>query len=242
MVGVGQRVAREGVLQADGVKIDRPFTPASSDAEAVMKAVGADPAFIQLCRIQESFRARLRQVHTPAPGRTLHDICRDSYGMLLDMAESQEEVLRIQLRERDAADARVREFLREERTRWIESLARDYDRIAAAGGLRIDATLAAELMVALSMGTIAGYLEGRFPPGERDPDRRRRANEVFVDAHAKASAAIREAAGAPVGLTLAMSDDRALPGGEVLRQAANGLQTVTAQRAAVNDFFERLAA
>jgi len=62
--------------------------------------------------------------------------------------------------------------------------------------------------------TIAGYLEGRFPPGERDPDRRRRANEVFVDAHAKASAAIREATGAPVGLTLAMSDDRALPGGE----------------------------
>src|SRR5436190_10680379 len=39
--------------------IDRPFTPASSDSESVMRAVGADPAFIQLCRIQESFRARL---------------------------------------------------------------------------------------------------------------------------------------------------------------------------------------
>jgi tRNA-dihydrouridine synthase B len=35
---------------------------------------------------------------------------------------------------------------------------------------------------------------------------------------------------------------RALPGGEALRKSANGLQTVTAQRAAVNDFFERLAA
>ena len=35
---------------------------------------------------------------------------------------------------------------------------------------------------------------------------------------------------------------RELPGGETLRMAANGLQTVTAQRAAVNDFFERLAA
>ncbi len=45
--------------------IDRPFTPASSDSESVMKAVGADPAFIQLCRIQESFRARL----TPKPWR-----------------------------------------------------------------------------------------------------------------------------------------------------------------------------
>ena len=35
---------------------------------------------------------------------------------------------------------------------------------------------------------------------------------------------------------------RELPGGESLRRTANGLQTVTAQRAAVNDFFERLAA
>src|SRR5262245_5515958 len=35
---------------------------------------------------------------------------------------------------------------------------------------------------------------------------------------------------------------RELPGGETLRRAANGLQTVTAQRAAVNDFLDRMAA
>jgi tRNA-dihydrouridine synthase B len=35
---------------------------------------------------------------------------------------------------------------------------------------------------------------------------------------------------------------RALPGGEALRSAANGMLTVTAQREAVNDFFGRLAA
>jgi hypothetical protein len=44
---------------------DRPYTPASSESEAVMRAVGADLAFIQLCRIQDSFRARL----TPKPWR-----------------------------------------------------------------------------------------------------------------------------------------------------------------------------
>jgi beta-glucosidase len=59
-----------------------------------------------------------------------------------------------------------------------------------------------------------GFLTGGFPPGERDPERRRRVNDVFVDAHAKAAAAIREAAGVPVGLTLAMSDDQPQPGGE----------------------------
>ena len=60
----------------------------------------------------------------------------------------------------------------------------------------------------------AGYLDGRFPPGEHDPDRRQRANEVFADAHARATAAIKDAADVPVGLTLAMSDDQAVPGGE----------------------------
>jgi hypothetical protein len=44
---------------------DRVFVPASSDSESVMRATGADPAFVQLCRVQESFRARL----TPKPWR-----------------------------------------------------------------------------------------------------------------------------------------------------------------------------
>jgi len=44
---------------------DRVYTPGSSESESLMRQVGADPAFIQLCRIQESFRARL----TPKPWR-----------------------------------------------------------------------------------------------------------------------------------------------------------------------------
>jgi hypothetical protein len=44
---------------------DRVFTPASSDAESAMRAVGADPSFVQLCKVQDSFRARL----TPKPWR-----------------------------------------------------------------------------------------------------------------------------------------------------------------------------
>jgi beta-glucosidase len=59
-----------------------------------------------------------------------------------------------------------------------------------------------------------GWVEGRFPPGARDPERRDRVNRVFADAHAKARVAIKEAAGVPVGLTLAMSDNQAVGGGE----------------------------
>ena len=44
---------------------DPLFTPGSPTAEQLMKRLGADPAFIHLCRLQESFRARL----TPKPWR-----------------------------------------------------------------------------------------------------------------------------------------------------------------------------
>ena len=44
---------------------DRLYTPGSSESESLMRQLGADPAFIQLCRIQDSFRARL----TPKPWR-----------------------------------------------------------------------------------------------------------------------------------------------------------------------------
>jgi hypothetical protein len=44
---------------------ERTFTPGSSEAESAMRAVGADPQFVQLCKVQDSFRARL----TPKPWR-----------------------------------------------------------------------------------------------------------------------------------------------------------------------------
>src|SRR5205085_5675466 len=52
-------------------------------------------------------------------------------------------------------------------------------------------------------------------PGGRDADRRRRADEVFLDAHRRAVEAVRAGPGsAPGGLTLSMADYQALPGAE----------------------------
>jgi len=63
-----------------------------------------------------------------------------------------------------------------------------------------------------------GYLYGLFPPGKRDGELRRRANEVLIRAHRKATEAIHAGPGdAPVGLTLAMADFRAVDGGEAER-------------------------
>ena len=53
---------------AAGLRIlitDRLFEPASAEAEQLMSSLGADPAFLRLCRVQKSFRARL----TPKPWR-----------------------------------------------------------------------------------------------------------------------------------------------------------------------------
>ena len=47
---------------------DRTFAPGSTEAEQIMKAAGADPAYVQLCRAQRCFRARV----TPKPWRCGH--------------------------------------------------------------------------------------------------------------------------------------------------------------------------
>jgi hypothetical protein len=47
---------------------DPLFTPGSPEAEGLMTAAGSDPAFLKLCRAQQSFRARL----TPKPWRCAH--------------------------------------------------------------------------------------------------------------------------------------------------------------------------
>src|SRR5438046_1824282 len=84
-----------------------------------------------------------------------------------------------------------------------------------------------------------GYLHGLFPPGKRDPDLRRRVNDVFIDAHRKATAAIRSGPGRPaVGLVLAMSDCQAVPGGEGERDRyRRDMEDVFLEATAGDDFF-----
>jgi beta-glucosidase len=65
-----------------------------------------------------------------------------------------------------------------------------------------------------------GHQWGLFPPGHRDPDLRRRANDVFIAAHRRAVEIVQGGPGqTPVGLTLAMQDMQAVAGGEAFRDA-----------------------
>jgi beta-glucosidase len=83
-----------------------------------------------------------------------------------------------------------------------------------------------------------GYLSGGFPPGRRDPALRRAVNDIFVDAHHKARAAIKAAApNVPVGLTLAMQDNQAIEGGEQYRdRVRRNLEDVYLEAARGDDF------
>jgi AcrR family transcriptional regulator len=126
----------------------------------------------------EAFRTALRDAHRPAPGRTLVDIVRDSYAMVFQLAEDNEDLLRIQLVERTSADLRVRQYLREDRARWIASLADDCRRLDSTRARPVessprdlDANLLAELVVGLALGCVAQLLE--LPKHERASARAR---------------------------------------------------------------------
>ena len=83
-----------------------------------------------------------------------------------------------------------------------------------------------------------GYLAGAFPPGKRDAGLRRKVNDVMVDAHRQAVAAIRAGApGVPVGLTLSMTDYQAVDGGEAKRdQIRRGMEDVFLDATTGDDF------
>jgi AcrR family transcriptional regulator len=119
----------------------------------------------------EAFRARLHDVHTPAPGRTLREIAHSSYALMFEVAERNEDVLRIQMRERHSSDPRVRHFLAEDRRRWTARLAADHERLAEVSGHDVSGELVAELVASLALGAVARWLE--LPPAERPSERKR---------------------------------------------------------------------
>ncbi len=127
------------------------------------------------------FRAELRELHRPAPGRSIRDIAMRSTSLFFDLADADDSIWRIQLKERDSRDPRVRAFLRANRERWIESLATDYARIADSAGSavaeRFDADLAARLVVGLCWAAIAEYTE--TPPQRRAATRARLLGGLF---------------------------------------------------------------
>jgi beta-glucosidase len=122
-----------------------------------------------------------------------------------------------------------------ERADTVDSFARFCERVATVLGdvMRYACTINEPNIV-----STIGYLAGTFPPGRRDAALRRAVNDIFIDAHHKATQAIKAGPGnAPVGLTLSMTDYQAVDGGEERRdRIRRNMEDVYLEAARHDDF------
>jgi AcrR family transcriptional regulator len=125
-----------------------------------------------LRRHTETFRDMIREAHDPRSGRSPLEMARHSYRTVFKVAEENGDLFRILVRERESDNRRVRTYLQEAHRDWIRSLAEDYRRLGLAPSREVDAAeLAAELISALTVGTVLRYLE--LPVRERPTQRER---------------------------------------------------------------------
>jgi len=119
-----------------------------------------------------TFLSMIQEAHRPREESEPGEIARHSFETVFRIAEQNDDLFRIMVRERESEDARVRAYLRDNHQRWIESLAADYRRagLGSAGGADV-LPLAAELISTTTLGTVLNYLDR--PPREREKERAR---------------------------------------------------------------------
>jgi AcrR family transcriptional regulator len=121
--------------------------------------------FLEIMREHtETSLTKVQRVHAPSALAAPGDLARESFATCFRIAEENEDVFHIMLRERESDDPRVRRYLQENRRHWIASLAADYRRLIGSADEEIT-ELAAELISSLTFGTILSYLE--LPPAAR---------------------------------------------------------------------------
>ena len=114
----------------------------------------------------QTFLAMIHEAHRPRDESAPGEIARHSFETVFRIAERNDDLFRIMVRERESEDPRVRAYLRDNHRRWIESLADDYRRagLGSPGGTD-GLMLAAELISATTLGTVLNYLD--LPEHER---------------------------------------------------------------------------
>jgi len=123
--------------------------------------------FLEILRAHSrTFRAMMREAHTQTGAVDPPVVARHSFATVFGVAEDNDDLFRIMARERESHDARVRAYLRRNAREWIDSLSADYRRLGLiAPDDTATAQLVAELVSALTAGTILMYLD--HPPAER---------------------------------------------------------------------------
>jgi AcrR family transcriptional regulator len=118
----------------------------------------------------QTFRAMVQEAHQPRPESEPGEIARHSFETVFRIAEQDDDLFRIAVRERESEDPRVRAYLRDNHRRWIETLADDYRRGGLGSAAGDEALLlAAELVTATTLASVLRYLD--LPPRERAQQR-----------------------------------------------------------------------
>lgn len=96
---------------------------------------------------------------------------RRGFEIWFTLVDGAEDLFRIQLRERENPDPRVRELIRELRRRWVASISATLRERSAA--VSVDPDLIARIIASLAYGILAEYLDSA-------PDERAALRSVFV--------------------------------------------------------------
>lgn len=109
----------------------------------------------------ETFRGMIQEGHRRERDQPPAAVARHGYELVFRVAEANEDLFRIMARERESTEPRVRAYLRENYRLWVGALAEDYRQIGHIAGDAGEATtLAAELVMSLTLGALLTYLEG----------------------------------------------------------------------------------
>ena len=120
----------------------------------------------------ETFQQMIHEAHRPRAGVSAEALARHSFETVFRVAEDNADLFRIMLRERESEDPRVRRFLREGRRRWTAGLVEDYRGLLATDEISDDdLQLAAEMVQAMTFGTVVHFLELRREERARERER-----------------------------------------------------------------------
>ena len=115
-----------------------------------------------------TFRQMVQEANQPREGMSDEQIARHSFETVFVIAEENEDLFRIMMRERESENDRVREFLREGRRGWTRGLMADYRNMLGEHGVaNKDLEMAAELVQSMTFGTIVQFLEMAAEDRER---------------------------------------------------------------------------
>ena len=150
----------------DGVSLQRDVLQPSGVSNGSFYHQFADKTDLLVATLEDAAETGqfvLRETIGSGVGADPIERARRGFEMWFTLVDGAEDLFRIQLRERENPDPRVRGLIRDLRQRWVSNIAATLEENADARS--VDPDLIARVVASLAYGVLADYLDS--PPGER---------------------------------------------------------------------------